>query len=137
MGFVHRFVVFSAVFWCLWTVLVVSHKEKMVVTAHVMLTIFSSLRVPAWICRAIVPSVGAGEFGGVKSVDRVVSYGNLSVPIRVYFPKTEKNTSSVFLWAHGGGFVLGRVDEVLLKEKTFGVLVVALLMLMASNLETY
>ncbi len=31
-------------------------------------------------------------------------------PIRIYYPKTEKNFYPAFIWIHGGGFVLGNIE---------------------------
>jgi acetyl esterase/lipase len=92
------------------TSLSIVQKEKMVVTAHVMLSLFSFLKLPAWACRAIVPSVGTGDWGGVRSVDELLTDGNVTVRCRHYRP-TNAVKDAVLIWAHGGGFVLGRVDE--------------------------
>jgi acetyl esterase len=46
-------------------------------------------------------------------IDTVVGYHGLSVPVRIYYPtrKSLSGNQPVILFLHGGGFVMGGVDE--------------------------
>ena len=48
-----------------------------------------------------------------KMVDTVLHHHNLNIPVRIYYPTREsvQGNHPVTLFIHGGGFVLGSVDE--------------------------
>lgn len=51
-----------------------------------------------------------GEVVAVGSVvNRVTKTSKRDTPIRVYYPRVE-GTHPVFIWVHGGGFVLGNIE---------------------------
>jgi len=106
MGFVSRLFLFGICCGVAYTGVILSQEHKMVLIAHVTLSLFAALRVPASVCRMIIPGTPPGHWNGVKSSDHVVAVtssnsSNSSIRFREYVPDKEHNSSSAFVWAHG------------------------------------
>lgn len=51
------------------------------------------------------------EVEAVGAVENIVVENDIrKTPIRMYYPKTGEDTYPVFVWVHGGGFVLGDLE---------------------------
>lgn len=48
---------------------------------------------------------------GVKTEDRAVSGRHGEIPVRIYRPASLPKNASALVWFHGGGFVMGSIDQ--------------------------
>jgi acetyl esterase/lipase len=48
---------------------------------------------------------------GVTTQDRTVSGRHGEIPVRIYRPATQPDNASALVWFHGGGFVMGSIDQ--------------------------
>jgi acetyl esterase len=62
-----------------------------------------------WYAKSWDDFKGDGEAVGWV-INQVVKTSVRETPIRIYYPKVEKDLYPVFVWIHGGGFVLGNIE---------------------------